>query len=174
MRLLYELEVPVYPQEAQEQLGIYKTGDYSLQVRVSLCIPGLASPGPAVLDHAMAATEQVSVALPLGLSLDPGGGTPAGARPRQLYIAGQASLTCVLSCPLPQSAASNHLWIDPVRCACRIPGRTTRAASTRRRGRPTPQNSRSFLRGPTHRAVATCGSPQGSPPCWTTRTPSLC
>lgn len=43
MRLLYELEVPVYPQEAQEQLGIYKTGDYSLQVRVNVCIPGLAS-----------------------------------------------------------------------------------------------------------------------------------
>jgi hypothetical protein len=109
VRLLYELEVPVYPQEAQEQLGIYKTGDYSLQVRVSLCIPDLASPGPAVLDHATAAAGQVSVALPHGPSLGPGGGTPAGARPRQLYIAGQASLTFVLSCPLPHTAASYHL-----------------------------------------------------------------
>ena len=36
MRLLYELEVPVYPQEAQEQLGIYKTGDLDLKVRVSV------------------------------------------------------------------------------------------------------------------------------------------
>ena len=34
VRLLYELEVPLYPQEAQEQLGIHKTGDYSVQVRV--------------------------------------------------------------------------------------------------------------------------------------------
>ena len=34
VRLLYELEVPVYPQEAQEVLAIYKTGDYSVQVRV--------------------------------------------------------------------------------------------------------------------------------------------
>ena len=34
VRLLYELEVPLYPQEAQEQLGIHKTGDYSIQVRV--------------------------------------------------------------------------------------------------------------------------------------------
>ena len=106
LRLLYELEVPVYPQEAQEQLGIYKTGDYSLQVRVSLCIPGLASPGPALLDRAVAAPGQVSVALPLVPSLEPGGSTPAGARPRQLCIAGQASLTCVLSCPPPHSAAS--------------------------------------------------------------------
>ena len=88
MRLLYELEVPVYPQEAQEQVGIYKSGDYSLQVRVSLCIPGLACPGPAVLDHAVAAPGQVSAAPPLVPSLEPGGGTPAGARPRQLCIAG--------------------------------------------------------------------------------------
>jgi len=34
VRLLYELEVPLYPQEAQEQLGIHKTGDDSIQVRV--------------------------------------------------------------------------------------------------------------------------------------------
>ena len=34
VRLLYELEVPIYPQEAQEVLAIYKTGDYSVQVRV--------------------------------------------------------------------------------------------------------------------------------------------
>ncbi|CAL5223803.1 g6374 [Coccomyxa viridis] len=33
VRLLYELEVPIYPQEAQEVLAIYKTGDYSVQVR---------------------------------------------------------------------------------------------------------------------------------------------
>ena len=56
VRLLYELEVPVYPQEAQEQLGIYKTGDYSLQARVSFCIPGLAFPGPALLDPARGCT----------------------------------------------------------------------------------------------------------------------
>lgn len=35
VRLLYELEVPMYPQEAQEQLGILKTGDLTIQVRVS-------------------------------------------------------------------------------------------------------------------------------------------
>lgn len=34
-RLLYELEVPRYPQEAQEELGVYETGDYAMQVRVS-------------------------------------------------------------------------------------------------------------------------------------------
>ena len=34
VRLLYELEVPMYPQEAQEELGVYKTGDYAIQVRV--------------------------------------------------------------------------------------------------------------------------------------------
>lgn len=38
VRLLYELEVPVYPQEAQEVLAIYKTGDYSVQVRVRQCL----------------------------------------------------------------------------------------------------------------------------------------
>ena len=39
--LLYELEVPEYPQEAQEQLGIYKTGAYTIQIKVHcpcLCI----------------------------------------------------------------------------------------------------------------------------------------
>ena len=38
VRLLYELEVPMYPQEAQEVLAIYKTGDYSVQVRVRQCL----------------------------------------------------------------------------------------------------------------------------------------
>ncbi|CAL5223925.1 g6526 [Coccomyxa viridis] len=33
VRLLYELEVPMYPQEAQQELGIDKAGDYAIQVR---------------------------------------------------------------------------------------------------------------------------------------------
>ena len=37
--MLYELEVPEYPQEAQEQLGIYKTGAYTIQIKVHS--PGL-------------------------------------------------------------------------------------------------------------------------------------
>ena len=41
VRLLYELEVPRYPQEAQEELGVYKTGDYAVQVRVN-------HPGPVL------------------------------------------------------------------------------------------------------------------------------
>ena len=56
--------------------------------------------------------------------------------------------------------------------ACRIRGRTTRGASTRRRGPPIPQSSRSCSRAPTRPAAATCGSRPGSLPCWTTRTPS--
>lgn len=32
--LLYELEIPEYPHEAQEQLGIYKTGEYTVQIKV--------------------------------------------------------------------------------------------------------------------------------------------
>ena len=45
VRLLYELEVPIYPQEAQEVLAIYKTGDYSVQVRVRSC---LCLPSPSI------------------------------------------------------------------------------------------------------------------------------
>ena len=48
VRLLYELEVPVYPQEAQEELGVYKTGDYAIQVRVGSEDP----PGFAICDAA--------------------------------------------------------------------------------------------------------------------------
>ena len=36
--LLYELEIPHYPHEAQEQLGIYKTGEFTIQVKVRLCL----------------------------------------------------------------------------------------------------------------------------------------
>ena len=39
--MLYELEVPEHPQETQEQLGIYKTGAYAIQIKVHcpcLCI----------------------------------------------------------------------------------------------------------------------------------------
>jgi hypothetical protein len=36
--LLYELKIPHYPHEAQEQLGIYKTGEFTIQVKVRLCL----------------------------------------------------------------------------------------------------------------------------------------
>ena len=32
---LYEQEVSEYPKKTQEELGIYKTGDYRLEVKVS-------------------------------------------------------------------------------------------------------------------------------------------
>ncbi len=35
--LLYELEIPTYPHEAQEELGIYKTGELTIQVKVGSC-----------------------------------------------------------------------------------------------------------------------------------------
>ena len=41
MDLLYELEFPVYPHEALEELGIHKTGDFTIQVKVRPCLPGV-------------------------------------------------------------------------------------------------------------------------------------
>ena len=44
--MLYELEFPEYPHEAQEQLGIYKTGEYTVQGKVhclALCTALLRS-----------------------------------------------------------------------------------------------------------------------------------
>ena len=44
--MLYELEVPEHPQVTQEQLGIYKTGAYTIQIKVQclcLCINVLES-----------------------------------------------------------------------------------------------------------------------------------
>ena len=44
--MLYELEVPEYPHEAQEQLCIYKTGEYTVHVKVhclALCMAAFMS-----------------------------------------------------------------------------------------------------------------------------------
>ena len=44
--MLYELEVPEFPHEAQEQLGIYRNGEYTVQIKVhclALCIAVLRS-----------------------------------------------------------------------------------------------------------------------------------